>query len=184
VKTLQVPACGKVIEVQSGGQTWRERVELVAYETKRVAGELAGARKKAIAAPVPAFVPVERGGDRSGPREAPATWKRGAGGWSLGVGLASLATGVTFAALASSAGSDIQSRHDACVRSGNASDCPSQADVDAAFTQSAIGNVGILGGAALTLLGTYWLVTAPSEESPRALRLRVGPSSVGLEGSF
>ncbi len=165
-KTLQVPACGKVIEVQSGGQTWRERVELVAYETKKVQGELAGARKKAIAAPVP------------------APWKRGAGKWSLGIGLASLATGVTFAALASSAGSDIQSRHDACVSSGNAADCPPQADVDAAFTQSAIGNVGIVGGAALTLLGTYWLLTAPSEEAPRAVRVHVGPLAIGLEGSF
>jgi hypothetical protein len=183
-KTLQVPACGKVVEVQSGGQTWRERVELVAYETKRVQGELAGARKKAIAAPVPAHAPSELGDGRSGPREAPALWKESAGLWTLGVGLSSLGIGGVFAALASSAGSDIQARHDACVRSGLAAECPTQDEVDGAFTASAIGNVGIYGGAALSLLGTYWLLTAPSEEAPRALRLRVGPGAIGLEGSF
>ena len=168
-KTLQVPACGRSVEVESNGQRWRERVELTPYETTKLSGTLGGARKKAIAVP-------------SDPNAG--QWKGTAGKWALYGGLGVLATGATFAALASSAGSDIKTRHDSCVSSGNAGDCPSQADVDAAYGLSTLGNVGIYGGATLSLLGAYWLMTAPSDEKPRALELRVGPSSISVGVQF
>jgi len=164
-----VPACGRSVEVESNGQRWRERVELTPYETTKLSGTLGGARKKAIAVP-------------SDPNAG--QWKGTAGKWALYGGLGVLATGATFAALASSAGSDIKTRHDSCVSSGNAGDCPSQADVDAAYGLSTLGNVGIYGGATLSLLGAYWLMTAPSDEKPRALELRVGPSSISVGVQF
>lgn len=140
------------------------------------------ARKKAIAAPARPAVEPDRAPEPTG-REGGA-WKRGAGNWALYGGLGVLAGGVTFAALASSAGSDVRARHDRCVASGVAGDCPAQADVDAAYLKSTLGNVGIYGGATLSLLGAYWLLTAPSDEKPRALELRVGPSSIGVGGQF
>jgi thiol-disulfide isomerase/thioredoxin len=181
-KTLEVPACGKEIEVASGGTTWRKTVELKAFETTKLAGELPDAKKKAIApppppAPVPAK-PVE-------PAQASAaTWKRSAGMWTLGVGGLSVALGATFAVLAKSAGDEVTAKHEACVRSGAASCEGLVAEAESARLQSNLGLTGLYLGGALSALGAYWFFTAPSEEKPRALELRVGPTSLAVGGSF
>ena len=58
------------------------------------------------------------------------------------------------------------------------------AEAESARLQSNLGLTGLYLGGALSTLGVYWLFTAPSEEKPRALDLRVGPTSLGVGGSF
>jgi thiol-disulfide isomerase/thioredoxin len=110
-------------------------------------------------------------------------WRRSAGWWTLGSGVALLAGGGVFASLAKSGGDDVRAASDACKVDASAP-CASQSAVDSALLDERIANVGLYAGGALAILGSYWLFTAPSTEVPKALELRVGPSSVAVGGSF
>ena len=190
-KTLQVVSCGTKVEVKSDEQMWSREVKLTPYETTRLEGELNGARKKTLAnAPSKA---VSTGDSSDGgyldlkqkvdpPRSG--EWMHSAGGWTLGIGLTSLATGITTALVAYSQGADIKSRHDACVQSGSAFSCPSQSAVDTATMWSTVGNVGIYSGAGLTALGWIWLASAPSTKAAAAVDVQVGPSGLSVRGRF
>ena len=62
--------------------------------------------------------------------------------------------------------------------------CARKEELDEADRQSLLGNVGLFGGAAVAALGTYFVVTAPSVEPLRGLRVDVGPRYLGVGGSF
>jgi hypothetical protein len=131
-------------------------------------------------------LPVAAGQDGS-PRSSDSVQSDGSTqrtlGWvSLGVGVAGIATGATFALIASGKRSDLDSVCDD-------SRCPAAAqdDIDAfgrARTLSFVGyGVGIVGVG----LGATLLLTAPSdrrEQAAAAIAPFVGLASAGLRGSF
>jgi hypothetical protein len=100
--------------------------------------------------------------------------------WVIGgVGVASIATGATFALLASSNWSKAE---DGCTDLPY--DCSSDAvgQADSASTQATIANVAfIVGGAAL---GTSLVLFLTSSDDPASTELAITPSSVSLRGRF
>ena len=104
------------------------------------------------------------------------------------IGLASIATGVVFGALASSSRSDLAdavNRDPQCsgkypdARCDPAAAPRIQPIRDRAFTQSTIADVGFIGGAALLAGGVIMFVVAPRS----SVRVSVGKGAA-LEGSF
>ncbi len=146
--------------------------------TQDVTGKLLAKLKRADGVQSPVTRVAERPAGAS-PRDG--AWKRSVGAWTLGLGGAALATGAVYAVLAKKAGDDIDATYNQCATGGA---CASQAELDAADKRSLLGNIGLFGGAAVAALGTYWLVTAPSDEPVRGLRVDLGPRYLGLGGSF
>jgi thiol-disulfide isomerase/thioredoxin len=105
---------------------------------------------------------------------------RTAGWWTLGAGAALMAGGGAMAFVANAQGDDVRSAYDACVRDAAAS-CASKASIDSAVRANTFANLGLYGGAALALLGTYWLFDEPSKDR---INVRLGFSSVSFGGSF
>jgi hypothetical protein len=100
--------------------------------------------------------------------------------WVLGgVGIASLATGATFALLASSSWSKAE---DGCTDLPYACSSDAVSQADSASTQATIANVAfIVGGAAL---GTGLVLLLTSPDDPASTELAITPASVSLRGRF
>ena len=122
--------------------------------------------------PVPLPLPTE---------EPSGKWKRGAGWGSVGVGAALVATGGAFAFLAKKAGDGIAAQYSQC---GSGGVCADQAKLDGAHSKSLIANVALISGGVASVLGIYWLLSAPGADEAKALRINVGPGFVGMAGSF
>jgi thiol-disulfide isomerase/thioredoxin len=137
------------------------------YQRPAVAGNV-------VVKPSPSILPLI---DMQGAWRTPAGW------WTLGSGVALLAGGGVFAGLAKSAGDEVRAAYDACKVDASAP-CASQSAIDRALLNERLANVALYSGGALAILGSYWLLTAPSTEAPKALEVRVGPSSVAVGGSF
>ena len=146
--------------------------------TQDVTGKLLAKLKRAEGVQSPVARVVER---PDGASSRDGAWRRNAGWWTLGTGAALLATGATFAVMAKATGDDLNATYKDCATTGR---CARKEELDEADRQSLLGNVGLFGGAAVAALGTYFVVTAPSVEPLRGLRVDVGPRYLGVGGSF
>ena len=146
--------------------------------TQDVTGKLLAKLKRAEGLQSPVARVAER---PDGASSRDGAWRRTAGWWTLGTGAALLATGATFAVLAKATGDDLNATYKDCATTGR---CARKEELDEADRQSLLGNVGLFGGAAVSAIGAYFLITAQSAEPARGMRVDVGPSYVGLRGSF
>jgi thiol-disulfide isomerase/thioredoxin len=146
--------------------------------TQDVTGKLLAKLKRPEGMQSPVARVVERA---DGASSRDGAWRRTAGWWTLGTGAALLATGATFAVMAKATGDDLNATYKDCATTGR---CARKEELDEADRQSLLGNVGLFGGAAVAALGTYFVVTAPSVEPLRGLRVDVGPRYLGVGGSF
>ncbi len=124
--------------------------------------------------PTPAPTPFDE-------RRASGSSQRLLGFVGLGVGGALLGTGAVFGALAAADESELSER---CP----ARRCPPahHGDNDAYATKKTIASVTLIGGAVLAAAGAVLVLTAPTESTDRAVRLRgyVSLSGGGLMGAF
>ncbi len=100
---------------------------------------------------------------------------------SLGVGAAGLVMGSIFGALALGDQGTLKGQRP------TPSTCPGsqQSEIDTLHLNEVLGDVGFGVGVVGVGLGAVLLLTSgPSEPSPTALRLDVGPSSIALHGRF
>ncbi len=147
--------------------------------TRDVTGKLLAKLKRPDGLQWPVSRVAERPlGDRA---DDGGAWKRSAGWWTLGTGAALLATGATFAVIAKGTGDDLNATYKDCATTGR---CATKGELDEADRQSLLGNIGLFGGAAASALGAYFLLTAPSAEPARGVRVDVGARYLGFRGSF
>jgi hypothetical protein len=155
------------IVARRGARETERRITLAEGSREVVVLDLSGPD----AAPGSSPSPASKEGDGSAQRTV---------GWvSLGVGIAGVATGVTFALIASGKQSDLDA-----VCAGSRCPAGTEDEIDAferARTLSLVGyGVGIVGVG----LGTTLLITAPKNHHRAGISPFVGPGAAGVRGRF
>jgi hypothetical protein len=165
--------------VAPGKKPWQNTIEARAGDESRVEIPVLADEPPS---PAPPSTPP-----RADPRPEPSSGEemsslRTVGFITGGVGLAGLAVGTVFGVLAFSTEGKAR---DVCPNAG----CPTPDGLDRherARTQAMMSTIGFVAGALLTAGGLVLVLSAPRGHAPASatLRLRLGPGSLDLGGSF